>query len=322
MDFHTGKVVGALATFLKIPQETKRQFCADFAIAWRFCGHGKSGDNQSYTDFMRGVFHEEETSDRLFTSSDDEIVIGTRHEDHQGGESASDAMELVRFSSQQCVTAANDQDLVDAQLLGELASTMWSSTAILQSGTPTDSNRHQRPTDINIPVNGTGARGASTQSSRGWENTRPGSSRPFIFERPTVPEGPTNWDEAHSRESSPTVTEQSALDTFTAELLMKAEQCSTVGSVGRQPSTTREASEAVLAIRSGELCGKKNTTLGKTAPTLDPIVLDLSSDDDNVNDVQDLGFEIIGFRAIDHAEGSLVRKKRRGVGGTSPVRLD
>ena len=318
MNFQAGKAVGALGAFLNIPQETRKEFSAAFATAWRLGGCEKPKPNQSYTDFMSGVF-DEGSGGRLITSDDDETVKDTRNEDRECSDSASD--DLVRSGSLRCVAAANDQDLVDAQLHSELSSTLCEPAAILQGGTTADSNQPQMSANPSISLNGIGAKGI--QSSRGREITRPGSSRPFVFKRPTAPEGPTNWEEVRSGEISPIVTGQSTLDTFTAELLAKAEQCSTVGSVCRQPSTTREASEAVLAIRSGETCGRHKIRLRKTAPTGDLIILDLSSEDDNSNnEIQDLGFEIIGFRAIDNTKGPLVRKKRRGVLGTSPVRLD
>ncbi|NJR31317.1 hypothetical protein HC762_00805, partial [bacterium] len=84
----------------------------------------------------------------------------------------------------------------------------------------------------------------------------------FTFRPPirTTTGRPTNRRLRDQRPPSPAPSEHSALDTFTTELLAKAEECSTVGSLGRGPSTLRAFSPSPSPPGVGSSTASSETT--------------------------------------------------------------
>lgn len=258
MDFRAGKVVGSFAKFLRIPQEFIEYFSAKFARAWYLHGYRSLRSSKSYIDFMMGVF-DEGSPERSIETFVDDVLNAVPIEHQQDDVFTSDNIEVKRSESLY-YTTANDQDLVDAQLQIELSSSFLYSTD-LQEADAIMVNNDELLANSTTSLHNSRAESLSFPFSQTTQRAGRGSSTVPTFNRPTIAGRATNWEAGRS-----------ALDTFTAQLLAKAEDCSTlsIGSEQGQKSTSQQ----------------------------DPLIIDLASDGDDEDSVEELGLEIVGSRTI------------------------
>lgn len=275
MDFQTGKAVGSFAKFLHIPHLLLEEFCATLAVSWALQGSTKSKPNKEYDDFINGVFSTEGTPERSQVLTDD-IVESVLTDEESYDENMSDTIEVSY------ATPPDEQDLIDIQLQRELASDLKRSNGVFEDSTTTSTTIH--------------GQGASSHKYDMMIVDCAENIQQSRLERP------------RSSSLSPAPTDQSALDTFTAELLAKAEECSTIGSFGRGPSVSmrRETSEVQVVDRTrGEQDRQRGTRrLKGNVLQESPDVVELLSDDDNDrddddDDVQEMDFVILAARKIE-----------------------
>lgn len=301
MGYQIGEAIGSLARFMHIPKDLQEQFTLEVARSWRLKGSEKSQPNDFYKSYLNGVFDEEGSFDGLVMGDVDDNLIDTDDQDEYD-ESADDLIEAEQPNCNHDAPRPDEQDLIDAQLQGELS---WSLCPTESSNVDITSTTDDGVYSIDSDVSRRLRRPEvpDLDSLRGSRYAQPRSSSLFTFERPRIPGRATNWEANNSREVSCVPTERSALDNFTTELLAKAEECSTIGSFGRGPSTDRAFSEVAIDIDEGEEeeYEEGNGRLMDGSPGEDLIVVDLFSDDedeDEDDDVVDLGLEITGSRAV------------------------
>ena len=289
MTWHSGIAVGTLMKNLDIPGDYWREFGVTFAESWQLRGYDARKSGKSYQEYLSGILHAKDNPDRLLDiedaasgDKDDRIVSGARNI-IMGGQ----------YAHSHTTSPEQEQYLIDAQLHAELASFLWE-----DSPPPTSSRENER----RDTAGGSSIRTGTTPSKPGPRKcaaparfARPRSSSLFTFSRPTIAGSATDWEARNSRDVSPTATETSALDTFTTELLAKAEECSTIGSFGRRSTTARLPSEA--QIPREETGRNQERKVPETVLDENPVI-DLSSDDDDDDSVEDLGIEIVGSRRI------------------------
>lgn len=292
MTWHSGVAVGLLLKNLGFPEEYRNDFGAHFAQSWRLRGYTGQKPNKEY---MSGLFHPEDSRGSPY-DVEDEMMMNNEDDDRVSGSSKIIMAEQIILPD--FMKRAREQDLIDAQLHAELASVLQEDA--LYKTSPTSNDTDETPSRSDARPATTKSQHESLQDARPAQLTHLRSSSLFTWRRPNIPNPATDWEARNSREVSPAATELSALDTFTTELLAKAEEVSTVGSFGRGPSTIRGVSE-VQSARSGEGEEERNERAewAESAWQEDSDVIDLSSDDDDDDDsVEDLGFEIVGSRVI------------------------
>lgn len=302
MDYQIGGAVGSLARFMHIPKDRQEQFTIGIAKSWRFKGSEKSQPNDFYLSYLSGVFDEEARFNGLVVRDVDDESIDTDDQDEDENNEPTDDWRGTRQpDGSHRAPQASEQDLIDAQLQRELS---WSlcpnQSSDVAIASTTDDDVCSVDPDVPLPVRIAGV--PDLDCPPGSRYAQPRSSSLFTFERPKIPGRPTNWETMSSGEITPAPTERSIWDDFTTELLAKAEECSTMGSFGRGPSTNRALSELVQVDndeREEKGYGKDS---GRSMDGEDPIIVDFSlddnDDDDDDDDVVDLGLEIIGSRAI------------------------
>ena len=298
MTYQTGRAVGLLSAFMRIPQSPRKlreQFAAKFATAWRLCGFDKPKPNKAYEDFMNGVYSVEGNGDHPQGSEEDKVKGGmTDDEDEE--DIPKHAIEVKRAQSMRRRLNADDQDLIDSQLQNELSFSLNHSSSALEVSTTSSDEQDEPPTRVNRSRRHTSSSNETCHTPQPSSLAKPRDSSIFTFSRPHIPGKPTNWeattDTDDSRDVSLTPTEKSGLDTFTAELLAKAEECSTLDSFGREPSIT--ALRPVVRSVVEEL-GKGESVVRGVAAEEGPVVI---SDDESEGNVEELDFMILGSRKI------------------------
>lgn len=313
MDYQAGTAVGWLTTLMRIPPELREQFAAKVASAWRLRGYEKATTNGLYEDFMNGVFEEEGSWSGLKPCGSRGMEDALDDDQDASDGNSDEAMEgdPIRYSN--VSPMMDEQDLIDAQLRMELSSSLGCFENASDATPPSASASNIAATKATSTSAESRLDGWDPfRSSRPSQYAKPRSSSVFTFPRPKIPGPPTDWEATHSRDVSPAPTKLSALNTFTTELLAKAEECSTIGSFGRGPSTTRGVSEVPrVEPEEGRGRGESAEPLAGSRWPEEAVVIDLSSDgeeeveekdggdDDDVDDdVEDLGLEILGSRTI------------------------
>ncbi len=316
MDYQAGqagRAVGLLSRFMCIPDELREQFTAKVAASWHLLGFDKAKRNKLYEAYMNGVFDERSWDGT--TLSDNDIIIEDfeDNENDENSDSANDTMGAEHHEERKCMAIADEQDLLDTQLQMELSSSLRHSSTTWEANAASRIEKDGASVGPRISSRVNTLEDKIQHFSQVSRYAQPRSSSLFTFERPRIPGPPTDWEATKSRDASPASTERSALDTFTTELLAKAEECSTVGSFGRGPSTIRWTSEA-------QTVGPENTQNERDDDVQkmlrrEYVVIDLMSDededgeeeqeeegddddDDGDESVEDLGLEIVGSRVI------------------------
>ena len=313
MDYQAGRAVGSLSRFMRIPYERREQFTAKIAAAWHLCGSDKEKPNRFYESYMNGVFDGEGPWDSLTTSDHGGFIEDVQRDEHdENSDSADDTIEVEHSDYRQCNATTDEQALIDAQLHSELLTSLRLSSDISRSHSTSIIEEDGAPFGPSIPSPVSRLGKPRHQLSETSQDAKPRSSNSFTFQRWAITGARPDWEVLDSRDNSPTATERSVLDTFTSELLVKAEEASTVGSFGRGPSTVRDASEVQVLGREEEKEEQRadnegndaspHTALGENSVTVDlssdedgPVVVDISTDDDGETD---LGPEIIGCRSV------------------------
>jgi len=303
------------------PEEYWEDFAVNFAESCLLPGWRGGKPKKRYEQYLKGVLHmdgQEIPSD----IEDDETTT------EEGDERRASALNNIIMAKQDAqadvIDADEEQVLVNAQLRAELAKYLSDNAAHnttqsnTKDGAPPRPNTRQHNTADQEPK--------PHPAARPTRFTKPRSSSLFTFSRPPIPGPATNWEASNSRDVSPAPTERSALDTFTTELLAKAEEVSTMGSFGRGPSTNRGVSEVRLVGMGGgededggggiEEVAEHRVQEGCTVIDLlsddddgdvtdEFSVIDLSAededaavDDDDDKSVEDLGLEIVGSQIV------------------------
>jgi hypothetical protein len=303
MDYQAGRAVGSLSRFMGIPRAILEQFAANVAASWRLRGYEKPKPNKSYEAYMNGVFDEEGSWHGTMISGNDAMENLLTDETNESDVDSDDATEVEGFEHTCSISMSDEQEMIDAQIQMELSSSEKWSRNTFEAATTLLPGNERASTEKKMPLReGSVIRPENwgLQSAEASGYAQPRSSSLFTFERPRIPGPPTDWEVRNSRDDSPAPTELSALDTFTTELMIKAEACSTIGSFSRGPSTNRAASEPILP-RAEEEEGHDGNEGGwaEAAVQEEPVVVDLCSDADDEDDIEDLGLEIVGSRTIE-----------------------
>jgi hypothetical protein len=304
MSWHTGAAVQLLMRYLRISHVYWKDFGAKFAESWQLRGWNDKDPSEGYKGYMKSLPLREDSQDSTPTTDHAKMLQLGCEED--GSERNSDCSFTCECPSQERRTILQDQDLIDLQLHAELASSLQDKT--LHEASPAFGHR----AEISARPSREPANIQSLHESRqsAWRSryARPRSSSLFTFGRSRVPEESAKWD------LSPSATAKSALHTFTAELMAEAEDCSSVGSFGRGPSTYRDVSEAQISdpqvseaqvsearvVRKREKeQGHHEGKAGSTEDALheDRVVVDLCSDDSEDN-IDDVDYDIVEVREV------------------------
>jgi hypothetical protein len=287
-------------TSLRIPKEYWKDFATKFAESWGLGRWNGTLPNESYDQYMDGIANIGSPPPEVLRHTE-----GERMTTNKGcnGESASRNTLCPRQPGRVYeMSAEQEQDLIDVQLHAELAS-------FLQDHAPKGSSPASRAAQEISPQTSRASatlkpQTESRSTTRPSRYAKPRSSSLFIFDPPRLHRRDPDWERLHDRDISPTPTGRCALDTFTAELLAKAEEASTMGSFSRGPSTIRGTSEVEIVMgrekqvqKGGE--GREGKRVGMALERAH-VVIDVDSDhEDDDDSVGDLGLEIVGSRTID-----------------------
>ena len=281
--------------YLGIPGDYWRDFGANFAESWQLCDSDTRKSNKSYQDYLSGILHAKDNPDGLLDiedvssgNQDDWIVSSTRSRIVGG-----------QYAQSHTTGPEQEQYQVDAQLHAELAS------FLREDSPPPTSSRANEEGDTastsSICAGTVPSKPDPGKCATSGRFARPRSSSLFTFSRPIIAGPETDWEARNSRDVSPTATDTSVLDTFTTELLAKAEECSTIGSFGRRSTPPRLPSEVQQSTEETGL--NQDRRVPQTVLDEDPLIVSLSSDDDDDDNddgsVEDLGIEIVGSRRIE-----------------------
>lgn len=287
MTWDSGVAVGSLMNYLRVPDEYWKDVGDNIVESWMFRGWRQRRFDQGYEAYMNGIMHAKEYPDNLL-DVEDAARVGNRDVVKVSGARSTIMAEHTSQEQEQ------EQELIDAQLHAELASFLWDFGSP-HEGIPASNNRTVITNSVRNRDASTRPRPESRQRPTAARFARPRSSSLFTFKRPTIHGPATDWEAANSRDVSPAATERSALDTFTTELLAKAEECSTVGSFGRRSTTARLPSEAQVSPEEEHSAREKSP---ENVLDEDHVVIDLCSDDDD-DSVEDAELEIVGSRTIE-----------------------
>ncbi len=294
MDHESGRAVGSLSIFMRIPMERREQFAAKIASGWRLRGFERAKPNKTYEDFMNGVFSVEGD---ILTNDDNRINDAT-----------SDIITAKRFDCEARRTVFADQQLIDKQILNELSFSLRGSATALQADRTSSGQQNEISDGVTQTSRESSAQERTQISCEPSSLAKLRDSSLFTFERPKFRGGTTDWEVTTNRDVSPTPTVQSALDTFTKELLAKAEEASTVGSFGRDPSAARADSVRSLPFRDTPIDlmvreevyqhVKSTPAAREPASEEDPMVIDLSTDEESDDSVEEVDFVVLSSRTI------------------------
>jgi hypothetical protein len=294
MDYETGRAVGSFSIFMRIVTECREQFAAKIASSWHLRGFKMAKPNQIYEDYMNGVFSVGEESNI--------------ENENEANDTTSSTVRAEYLECEGRKTAIADQDLVDNQLQNELLFSLRCSTTALEAGTTSSGEQEETSDDVNQNTRETSSQDSIGQAEKTLSLAKLRDSSLFTFERPRIPGRATDWETTTNRDVSPTPTDKSVLNTFTTELLAKAEEASTVGSFGRGPSSSVRA-ESVMSL---PFRGTPSGSVVRTATGQDhegislagestseedhPVVIDVSTDEETDDSVEELDFMILGSR--------------------------
>jgi hypothetical protein len=313
-NWRSGFALGLLLRNIGFPKEHWEDFAANFAESWLLRGWRGRKLNERYQEYLKGVFH---TDGQDIPQDMEDDVIMTKDGDERRVSAFNNIIMAEPDAQADNLNADQVQALINAQLHAELAKSLLNHTT--HEANPQSTNAAHIPRRPNPYHTTTDPEHEPPTPARPTTRfTRPRSSSLFSFSRPIpLPGPPTNWEASNSRDVSPAPTDRSALDTFTAELLAKAEEVSTMGSFGRGASTVRGGSEVWSVGREGDGGGEVGR-VGEGVQEGFAVVGLLSDDDDLVGDafsvidlsaedgdgaaddesVEDLGLEILGSRNV------------------------
>ncbi len=287
--------MGSLMNYLEIPDEYWNDVGDNIVESWMFRGWRRRQFDKGYEAYINGIIHAKDNPHSLL-DVEDAAEVGNK--DVEKISSTPSTIMADQINQLHVMSGEQEQELIDAQLYAELASFLWD-VGSPHEDIPAFSNQNAIANRLANRPALTRSHPESRPNTRAARFARPRSSSLFTFTRPTIPGPATDWEAENSRDVSPAATERSALDTFTTELLAKAEDCSTIGSFGRRSTTAESPLEAQLFPEEGH--GAREKSPG-TVLDEDLVIVDISSDDDyhgGDESVEDLGFEIVGSRRIE-----------------------
>jgi hypothetical protein len=239
VSYESGSLIGRMLNFMGVPNQYKEIIAWKIASDWLFKGYRNAKRGNLYGDYMNGVFDVDgsvrDPSVALEESSGDDTEEGERH---VGDDTVT--AEAVYSPSSRKIENDHDveQSLLDAQLQAELDSRMHVDVMMAETAVLPDSDED----DDSVIGFGRDARNKRLKSNHPSRKTpsmaKLKNSDLFVFEQSPTPAEDANQTKSNTRYTSPADTELSALDTFSKELLLKAEEVSTIGSFSHAPSTS------------------------------------------------------------------------------------
>jgi hypothetical protein len=202
---------------LRIPEEYWNEFGANFAKSWRLSGWDGQLPNKAFEDFECGILNIENSRDDT-QNGEGSAVTETNKDDHEGDYNSDETMMVEPTAQAQGTIPEQEQALIDAQLHAELASLCPDDAS--HSTISTHKNEDEVSGRSNMSPEIAQARYQSVENARPNRYARPRSSSLFTFE----PGAANRLEARNSRDVSLARTALLALDTFTAELLAKAEE--------------------------------------------------------------------------------------------------
>jgi hypothetical protein len=217
LTWSSGVAVRLLMEHLRIPEEYWNEFGANFAKSWRLSGWDGQLPNKAFEDFECGILNIENSRDDT-QNGEGSAVTETNKDDHEGDYNSDETMMVEPTAQAQGTIPEQEQALIDAQLHAELASLCPDDAS--HSTISTHKNEDEVSGRSNMSPEIAQARYQSVENARPNRYARPRSSSLFTFE----PGAANRLEARNSRDVSLARTELLALDTFTAELLAKAEE--------------------------------------------------------------------------------------------------
>jgi hypothetical protein len=316
-NWHSGVALGLLLRKIGFPEDYWEEFAANFAESWLLRGWRGKKLNKRYEQYLKGVLHTD--GDDIPSDIEDDAVM-TEESDGRRAPALNNTIMAKQDAHVNVINVDEEQALINAQLHAELAEFLWNYTTHNTGQVLAGPNAHHTTANQDTTAN---QEPKPHPAARPTHFTRPRSSSLFTFSRPPIPGPATDWEASDSRDVTPALTERSALDTFTTELLAKAEEVSTMGSFGRGPSTNRGVSEVSLVERGADEDervgrGERGEQEGQEGYAIIDLlsdneddddlrdefsVIDLSAEDEDAADdddksVEDLGLEIVGSRSV------------------------